>query len=119
MEQAADRLEMILRQAVGPAGELKPDHGHAMIVAAMTSFYLTSPEARALELNDLWDRLRKNIGALDSPTMLVMYARDIRIYGIYRTLCAGTSIRRARMLERHHARLGQNPTKEEGKARCP
>ncbi len=78
MEQAADRLEMILRQAVGRAGELKPDHGYAMIVAAMTSFYLTSPEARAPELNDLRDRLRKNTGGvLDRPTMLVMYARNM------------------------------------------
>jgi tetraprenyl-beta-curcumene synthase len=76
-EQAAERLELITTQAIARARELQPRHGHALIVAAMTSFYLSDPAAQAPDLHTLRRRLRKSIGALDTPTMLVMRARGV------------------------------------------
>jgi tetraprenyl-beta-curcumene synthase len=74
-EHVAERLEMITTQAMARARELQPRHGHALIVAAMTSFYLSDPAAQASDLYALRGRLRKSVGALDAPTMLVMRAR--------------------------------------------
>jgi tetraprenyl-beta-curcumene synthase len=75
-EHVAERLELITTQAMARARELQPRHGHALIVAAMTSFYLSNPAAQAPDLHVLRGRLRKSIGALDLPTMLVMRARE-------------------------------------------
>jgi hypothetical protein len=54
---------------------LQPRHGHTLIVAAMTSFYLSDPAAQAPDLYALRGRLSKSIGTLNTPTMLVMRAR--------------------------------------------
>ena len=74
-EQVTERLEFITKQAMLHAQELRPRHGHALIVAAMTSFYLSCPEARTLDLRRVRERLRKSVGVLDAPTMLIMRAR--------------------------------------------
>jgi tetraprenyl-beta-curcumene synthase len=74
-EQVAERLELITTQAMARARELQPRHGHALIVAAMTSFYLSDPATQAPDLYALRCRLRKSVGGLDTPTMLVMRAR--------------------------------------------
>jgi tetraprenyl-beta-curcumene synthase len=76
-EHVAERLELITTQAMARAKELQPRHGHALIVAAMTSFYLSNPVTGAPDLYALRGRLRKSVGALDAPTMLVMRARGI------------------------------------------
>jgi tetraprenyl-beta-curcumene synthase len=74
-EHATERLELITTQAMARARELQPRHGHTLIVAAMTSFYLSNPATGAPDLHVLRSRLRKSIGVLDAPTMLVMRAR--------------------------------------------
>jgi tetraprenyl-beta-curcumene synthase len=74
-EQATDRLEFITKQAMLRAQELNPRHGHELILAAMTSFYLSCPEAQALDLHRVRERLRKSIGIMDAPTMFIMRAR--------------------------------------------
>jgi tetraprenyl-beta-curcumene synthase len=76
-EQATDRLEFIAKQAMLHAQELNPRYGHALILAAMTSFYLSCPEARTLDVHCVRERLRKSVGVLDVPTMLIMRARRI------------------------------------------
>jgi tetraprenyl-beta-curcumene synthase len=75
-EDIAERLELITTQAMARARELQPRHGHALIVAAMTSFYLSNPATQAPDLYALRSRLRKSVGVLDAPTMLVMRARS-------------------------------------------
>ena len=75
-EQVAERLELITKQAMARARELQPRHGHALIVAAITSFYLSNPATQAPDLHALRCRLRKSVGGLNAPTMLVMRARD-------------------------------------------
>lgn len=74
-EQAVERLEFITKQAMLRAQELKPRYGHALILAAMTSFYLSCPNAHAPGLRRVRERLRKSIGVLEAPTMFVMRAR--------------------------------------------
>ncbi|MGA9876312.1 MAG: DUF2600 family protein [Solirubrobacteraceae bacterium] len=74
-EQATERLEFITKQAMLRAQRLKPRHGHALILAAMTSFYLSSPEARVRDLRRVRERLRRSVGVLDGPTMFVMRVR--------------------------------------------
>jgi tetraprenyl-beta-curcumene synthase len=74
-EDVAERLELITTQAMARARELQPRHGHALIVAAMTSFYLSNPATEAPDLYALRSRLHKSVGVLDAPTMLVMRAR--------------------------------------------
>jgi tetraprenyl-beta-curcumene synthase len=74
-EQVAERLELITTHAMARARELQPRYGHALIVAAMTSFYLSNPATQAPDLYALRSSLRKSVGGLDAPTMLVMRAR--------------------------------------------
>jgi len=76
-EQATERLELITKQAMLRAQGLKPRHGHALILTAMTSFYLSCPEARALDLDRVRKGLRKSVGVLGTPTMLIMRARRV------------------------------------------
>lgn len=74
-EHVTERLELITTHAMARARELQPRHGHTLIVAAMTSFYLSNPATGAPDLHALRSRLRKSVGVLDAPTMLVMRAR--------------------------------------------
>jgi tetraprenyl-beta-curcumene synthase len=74
-EHVAERLGLITTQAMVRARELQPRHGHALIVAAMTSFYLSNPATQAPDLHELRSSLRKSVGVLDAPTMLIMRAR--------------------------------------------
>jgi tetraprenyl-beta-curcumene synthase len=74
-EHVTERLELITTQAMAHARELQPRHGHTLIVAAMTSFYLSNPAAGASDLCALRGRLRRSVGALNAPMMLVMRAR--------------------------------------------
>jgi tetraprenyl-beta-curcumene synthase len=88
-EHVAERLELMVTQAMARARELRPRHGHALIVAAMTSFYLSNPAARAPDLCALRGRLRKSVGALDVPTTLVMRARGaVAAFTRFRELAA-------------------------------
>lgn len=74
-EDAGDRLELISTHALRRAQELKPRHAHPLILAAMTSLYLSSTQAHAPHLNSLQRRLRQCAGPFETLTMLVMRTR--------------------------------------------
>ncbi len=79
-DQVRDRMELIVKHAILRAHELRPRPRHALIAAAMTSFYLSSPEANAPDLTQIRNRLLNSVGVFRSPTMLVMRARRIADY---------------------------------------
>jgi tetraprenyl-beta-curcumene synthase len=73
--EAARRLKIIAAHAVESAQQLPNGTKHSMILAAMTSFYLSAPEASAN-----WAYLAKHevltaMGSLAKPTMLLLSAR--------------------------------------------
>lgn len=74
--EAADRIATIANEAMSQVSELPGGHSHALIVAAMTSFYLcdlslsSSPHAR-LATPAVLDAM----GRLARPTMLILGAR--------------------------------------------
>ncbi len=75
-DEAADRIATIAGEAMSQVGELPGGHGHTLIVAAMTSFYLcdlsTSPSPHArLAAPAVLDAM----GQLARPTMLILGAR--------------------------------------------
>jgi tetraprenyl-beta-curcumene synthase len=73
--EAARRLKLIAVNAVESAGQLSEGTKHSMILAAMTSFYLSAPEA-----STNWARLAKRevlttMGDMAKPTMMLLGAR--------------------------------------------
>jgi tetraprenyl-beta-curcumene synthase len=75
VEEAASRLSSIAARAL-QATELVPESlQHAMIVAAMTSFYLSSPCASGPGAALVTTGVLETMGALTTPTMLVLRAR--------------------------------------------
>ena len=61
-EHITERLELITTQAMARARELQPRHGHTLMVAAITSFYLSNPATQAPDLYALRSHLRKSVG---------------------------------------------------------
>lgn len=73
--ETAARLQMIATQAVRYT-TLLPRHGnHAMILAAMASFYLSDPQAATPDARPAKKQVLATMGELAAPTMLVMRAR--------------------------------------------
>ena len=75
VEHAGHRLGLIGSHALLRAQELKPRHAHPLILAAMTSLYLSSTQAQAPHLLILRRRLRRCAGPFEPKTMLVMRVR--------------------------------------------
>lgn len=77
--QLAARLTLITVEARRRAQAIDASHGHALILAAMVSFYLTQTESRQPEARQVCDRLRRNstTRGLDLPVTLVMRARNL------------------------------------------
>ncbi|MGO9321653.1 MAG: DUF2600 family protein [Solirubrobacteraceae bacterium] len=73
--ETAARLEMIAVQAVRHASMLPHAHNHAMILAAMASFYLSDPQASTPDARLAKKQVLATMGKLAAPTMLVMRAR--------------------------------------------
>ncbi|HEY4896999.1 MAG TPA: DUF2600 family protein [Solirubrobacteraceae bacterium] len=74
-EEAASRLSTIAARAL-QATELVPESiQHAMILAAMTSFYLSAPCARSPAAALATERVLDTMGTLATPTMVVLRAR--------------------------------------------
>ncbi len=73
--ETAARLEMIARHAVRHTVLLADAPNHAMILAAMASFYLSDPQASTPEARLAKKQVLAAIGGLAAPTMLVMRAR--------------------------------------------
>jgi len=74
-EETAARLGTIAAHAMR-ASELLPNgRTHAMIVAAMTSFYLSAPAAAAPQTAPARQRVLERVGTLARPAMTVLRAR--------------------------------------------
>jgi tetraprenyl-beta-curcumene synthase len=74
-EEAAARLSAIAARAVHATEQLSQSAQHAMILAAMTSFYLSAPEASAPHTQLVTERVLATLGTLATPTMLVLRGR--------------------------------------------
>jgi tetraprenyl-beta-curcumene synthase len=73
--ETATRLEMIAMQAVRRARVLPHACNHAIILAAMASFYLSDPQASTPDARLAKKRVLASMGALATPTMAVLNAR--------------------------------------------
>lgn len=73
--EAASRLEWIATRAMRAAEALPDGARHALIVAAMTSFYLSTPRASRPSVAIPATRILRAIGDLATPTMAVFGAR--------------------------------------------
>jgi len=73
--EAAHRLEWIAARAVHAADRLPDGTRHALIVAAMTSLYLSAPTASAPDAALVARRVLGSMGPLATPTMAVLRAR--------------------------------------------
>lgn len=73
--EAAHRLEWIAARAAHAAESLPDGARHALIVAAMTSYYLSAPDAAAPGTVLVARRVLERMGTLARPTMAVLRAR--------------------------------------------
>jgi tetraprenyl-beta-curcumene synthase len=73
--EAAHRLGWIAARAVHAAEALPDGARHALIVAAMTSFYLSTPALDAPSTLPAVERVLETMGELTTPTMTVLRAR--------------------------------------------
>jgi tetraprenyl-beta-curcumene synthase len=73
--EAASRLGWIAARAVQGAESLPNGAHHALIVAAMTSFYLSAPAASAPDASSTTQPLMETMGPLAKPTMAVLRTR--------------------------------------------
>jgi tetraprenyl-beta-curcumene synthase len=73
--EAAQRLGWIATRAVRAAEALPDGTRHALILAAMTSFYLSAPATTAPGAMLARQRVLETMGALAAPTMAVLRAR--------------------------------------------
>ncbi len=73
--EAAYRLEWIATRAVRAAESLPDGARHALIVAAMTSYYLSAPDAAAPGTVLVAQRVLERMGPLALPTMAVLRTR--------------------------------------------
>ncbi len=90
--EVAQRLGWIAARAVHAAETLPDGRRHALIVAAMTSFYLSAPATSAPGALPAAQRVLETMGALAAPTMAVLRAR--RAAG---RLLAGAGVRAVRL----------------------
>jgi tetraprenyl-beta-curcumene synthase len=73
--EAAERMSRLARRSLEHAGALPPSGRHPLIVAAMASFYLSSPEASEPGAQPVSRAVLEAIGPLASPPMAVFKAR--------------------------------------------
>ncbi|HEV3045742.1 MAG TPA: DUF2600 family protein [Solirubrobacteraceae bacterium] len=73
--EAAQRLGWIAARAVHAAESLPDGTRHALILAAMTSFYLSAPAVSAPFARPAAQRVLETMGALAQPTMTVLRTR--------------------------------------------
>jgi tetraprenyl-beta-curcumene synthase len=74
-EETAVRMSVIATRATRATELLPQSAEHATILAAMTSFYLSSPTASAPGASPAAERVRRSMGARAAPTMVVLKAR--------------------------------------------
>lgn len=76
-QEAAHRMQEIAERSIGAARRLPGGDGHAMIVAAMSCFYLVAPEAHLPDVDGARIGIVAAIGDLAAPTLMVMRARRL------------------------------------------
>jgi tetraprenyl-beta-curcumene synthase len=74
-EQTASRLELLAKQAALHADGLPDGNQHMMIFAAMVSFYLTAPQARAPHAYLATERVLNTLNGHTAPSMLMLRIR--------------------------------------------
>ena len=74
-EEAGRRLGAIAAQALQATGEITQGLHHALILAAMASFYLSRPDAHSPTAQPATERVLETMGSLAAPTMAVLRAR--------------------------------------------
>ena len=74
-EEAAARMTMLAERALERARGLEPTHRHELIVAAMASFYLSAPEARAGEAAPIARAVLDVFGPLAQPALAIFKTR--------------------------------------------
>jgi len=75
IEEAATRMSTIAARAVRATEMVSESLQHAMVLAAMTSFYLSAPCASAPDAEPIARRVLEAMGSLAAPTMVVLRAR--------------------------------------------
>lgn len=75
LEEAAERMQTMAERALATARGLRRGSVHALILAGMTSLYLTAPEASFPEAAPVSERVLDVLGAAAVPSMAVLRAR--------------------------------------------
>jgi tetraprenyl-beta-curcumene synthase len=75
VEEAASRVSAIAERAVQTTEMVPQSIQHALILAGMTSFYLSAPCASDPDASPITQRVLETMGALAAPTMVVQRAR--------------------------------------------
>jgi tetraprenyl-beta-curcumene synthase len=93
-EQAAARMGMLADRALRAARGLRDGKRHVLILAGMTSLYLTAPEAYSPEAAPISERILDALGETVAPSMLVLRVRRAvgRVWPSTHDLAARVSI---------------------------
>jgi tetraprenyl-beta-curcumene synthase len=75
VEEAAARIGSIASRAMRATSTIPQASQHALILAAMTSFYLSAPAARTPHAGPVARRVLEAMGALARPSMAILRAR--------------------------------------------
>ncbi len=81
-EQAVERLGALAERSLGCARSLRPAARHTLIVAAMTAFYLSDPEASAPAALSATRAVLDTFGPLVTPALAIFKTREAagRVY---------------------------------------
>jgi tetraprenyl-beta-curcumene synthase len=81
-EEAAEGMRLLAERSLQCARNLNPGRRHELIVAAMASFYLSAPAARAPETLPVSEAVLEAIGGLARPALAMFKARETasRVY---------------------------------------
>lgn len=83
-EDAATRMQMLASRSLHTARSLPRGRQHALILAAMASFYLSAPEAASIKARVVARSVTETLGPLAHPSMIVLGARRVasRVSGL-------------------------------------
>lgn len=76
-EEAARRMQTLAERAAGAARALPRGRQHAIILAGMTGYYLSDPQASTPAALPIARNIRAAIGGLMGPTLVVFKARRV------------------------------------------
>lgn len=76
-EEAGARMEMLTDRSLRAASDLRDGKRHVLILAGMTSLYLTAPEAHFPQAAPISQRILDALGEAVAPSMLVLRARRV------------------------------------------